>query len=405
MPSVLVSSLLTALLTAALAPALPGDRPPPVEGVAIVEGTESPVVDVVIRFEGTRPPGEPVTTDDRGRCRWIPSEKPEVRDGDRGPGFWVRLKDSRWRSEVVASAPGGSDPAVAPVPYAQNGAQPAETRWRVRDGRPSLEVRCPPTGELEVVVRGPDGTLLVGHGTPESTPSARRRRWRLRPTWWITARTGSRGPLPHPVVLRAPAAPHRVPGRRVRHDGVLRGARRPGGPGRDPVLCRFGRIEGRSIRASTAPETSTVIGQGDARDRTPMRSRRRRSVRDRRCDARPADGPAVPVGQDRAHRPGRGDGRSGRGGPGRPARAGGRSGGGPGRGPRASRHAPGRGRLGRGDRPRRGRPAPGRVRRRRVWIQYGGTFCPRRAAAAHDHGTPPAWPWIEGQIHDPASGR
>ena len=103
-------SLASLLVTAILIQALPGDHAATVEGVAIVEGTESPVADVVIRFDGPGAPGEPVTTDDRGRFRRTPSENPEVRDGDRGPGCWVRTAatsgESHWIVSVTRSGTG-----------------------------------------------------------------------------------------------------------------------------------------------------------------------------------------------------------------------------------------------------------------------------------------------------------
>src|SRR5262249_23755939 len=39
--------------------------------------------------------------------------------------------------------------------------QPAETRWKWDGPGPSLVVECPPVGEVEVVVRGPDGAPLA----------------------------------------------------------------------------------------------------------------------------------------------------------------------------------------------------------------------------------------------------
>ena len=50
--------------------------------------------------------------------------------------------------------------------------KPVKTTWHERDGRATIEVACPPTGEVEVLVRGAGGSP-VGDRPVQVIPAGR----------------------------------------------------------------------------------------------------------------------------------------------------------------------------------------------------------------------------------------
>ncbi len=153
----------TALCLAALAQAGPA-QPEGLRGMVVEKGTGRPLAGVSVRF-ADEPDAPTATTDERGRFDGLPAGTANVApaDGQQGPPGRVRAAGDRaWPWEVVESEgrvrypPGFQRKQAIEALY-----QRAETRWKGDGPDASLVVECPPVGEVEAVVRGPDGLPLA----------------------------------------------------------------------------------------------------------------------------------------------------------------------------------------------------------------------------------------------------
>jgi hypothetical protein len=158
--------LATALFfIATLTPIVRADEPPDaIRGKAFIAGTERPAAHVTLRFFDRDAPRLTVDTDAGGRFRCaVPTgiTFPAIRDGQPGPACWMEPQESgRWTWEPIHLWP---LQRAEDVRRSVSDAilKPARTTWRERGGLANLEVGCPPTGDVEVLVRGPGGAPIV----------------------------------------------------------------------------------------------------------------------------------------------------------------------------------------------------------------------------------------------------
>lgn len=148
----------TALCLAMFAQAAPGP-PEGLQGLIVERGTGRPLAGVAIR--GSDDPNAPtVTSDDQGRFDRVaivrmnaaPVQGP-------GPQCWARPEDDRDSPWEFVEAEG---PPVRMGDFQRRRAvesiyQRCQSRWQ----KGTLVVECSPIGEIEAVVRAPDGASLV----------------------------------------------------------------------------------------------------------------------------------------------------------------------------------------------------------------------------------------------------
>ncbi len=137
-----------------------------IEGVALVAGTDRPAARVPLRIFDNDTGAEAVA-DAEGRFRVeTPPGKTigPARDGQQGPTCRAMAHDpGSWSTEVLEADP------VHPRGQArsqglESSLKPARTRWEVRGARVRLIAECPAMGEVEVTVRGPDGSPAADRG-------------------------------------------------------------------------------------------------------------------------------------------------------------------------------------------------------------------------------------------------
>ena len=148
-------------------PTAMADEPPDarlIRGKAFIAGGDRPAAGVTLHFFDRHSPDLTAVTDAGGRfrsalpARFMPGV---IRDGQSGPPCWVEVHDAdHWTWEPIH---------FAPIQQAEGARKnltdlllkPAQTIWRERAGLVNLEVECPPTGEVEVLVRGAGGAPVV----------------------------------------------------------------------------------------------------------------------------------------------------------------------------------------------------------------------------------------------------
>jgi Carboxypeptidase regulatory-like domain len=151
----------TAICLAALAQA-GADRPEVFRGLVVEKGTGRPLAGVSVRFSD-EPEAPTATTDERGRFDRFLVVTADAAVGRPGPPGWVRAENDRtWPWKIVerdrrVRNPGGTRWREA----IQGLYEQAQTRWKADGPGASLIVECPPIGEIEAVVRGPDGLPLA----------------------------------------------------------------------------------------------------------------------------------------------------------------------------------------------------------------------------------------------------
>ena len=150
------------LLTAPAAVAA-DDPPGTIEGVARIAGTDRPAARVTLHISQDAAPDLTVVTDDQGRFRAPPHTIPAFRrDGSAGPGYEAEVEvPGRWTWEPLETFPYNTPGEQARKPIAQALRKPAPTTWRGDGAAATLRVECPPFGEVEVLVRGPDGAAVA----------------------------------------------------------------------------------------------------------------------------------------------------------------------------------------------------------------------------------------------------
>jgi hypothetical protein len=156
---------ITWLLIPAFAPAARADEPPDtIRGKAFIAGADRPAARVTLRFLDRDAPGLTVTTDAAGRFRVaLPAGLilPAISNGQTGPPCWMELQEAgRWTWEPIHHEP-VQRADVARKLLDDVLMKSVRTTWRERGGLVYLEVECPPTGEVEVLVRGAGGGPLV----------------------------------------------------------------------------------------------------------------------------------------------------------------------------------------------------------------------------------------------------
>ena len=246
----------TVLCLALLTQAGPGG-PEVLRGVVIEKGTGRPLSGVSVRFSD-EPDAPTATTDERGRFDRLPvgGANAVPFDGQHGPPGRVRAEDDRaWPWDLVVSEGLSHQPDYARKMAAESLYQRIETRWKGAGPVASLVVECPPVGEVEAVVRGPDGLPLAD-----------------RPILVIPTRD-----FPHPGVIRFSGRTDRDGAFRLRSfEGVHQFAVEVPGLGFGstghieliggkiarpaiPRLARFARVEGRLAPVLSAPGTNVAL--------------------------------------------------------------------------------------------------------------------------------------------------
>lgn len=232
-----------------------------IDGIVRVAGTDRPAAGMLVHILDLGSAENTVVTDDEGRFRWEPknfgSQGPAW-EGREGPGCWVEPADPPWSREVVAaeSEYGGKPDWTR---HLEEFAHRAKSSWQQVDGRTLLIVESPPTGELEVLVRGPDGTPVADraidvfpHGGPMRFGDGVALRFR--------GRTDAEGRFrmrwlvgPRPLRIVVPGLGYGTIGTvEVAADRVARAG--------TPPLARFGRIEGTVEPAPGGPGTTVFAG-------------------------------------------------------------------------------------------------------------------------------------------------
>ncbi len=154
------------LLITTFAPAARADEPRgPIRGKAYIAGSDRPAAGVTLHFFDRGAAGTRAVTHADGvfLCA-VPAgvtiPAPQDR-GEEGPQCWMEAQEpGRWTWQPIRFAP-SLQPDYARKLAAESLMQPVKTTWRERAGRTTLEVACPPTGEVEVVVRGDGGVPLA----------------------------------------------------------------------------------------------------------------------------------------------------------------------------------------------------------------------------------------------------
>lgn len=155
------------LLSAVSLSAHGADRLFVVEGEVRIAGTRTTVPGATISFSYGEGPRSGIVTDHEGRFRWTPPATVSVTAGPDGSPAGDRdvmiqdMGSGVWTWDLVSA-----DPVTPPVVQARQGAleklrKPAKARWRATEQGPRLILECLPFGEVEVLVRGPDGAAVV----------------------------------------------------------------------------------------------------------------------------------------------------------------------------------------------------------------------------------------------------
>ncbi len=153
------------LITTFTPTAMADDPPGAIRGKAFLAGSDRPAAGVTLHFFDRGAAGTTLVTHAGGEflCA-VPAgvsiPAPENR-GEDGPPCWMEAQEpGRWTWQPIRFAP-SLQPDYARKLAAESLMQPVKTTWRERDGRTTIEVACPPTGEVEVLVRGDGGAPLA----------------------------------------------------------------------------------------------------------------------------------------------------------------------------------------------------------------------------------------------------
>ena len=161
--------------------------------------------------------------------------------------------------------------------------KPVKATWRDRGGLPSLEVDCPPTGEVDVLVRGAGGMPLADRAV-QVIAALGPRETRMRVPVQFDGRTDAGGRFRmrwSEGIRRLRVA---VPGEGYGSTGTLRGAGRPCRAAGDAAAGPI-----RLDRGPAGPEAGGAVGDGrpgeSGRSRPRCRVRPGRPVRSQRSPA------------------------------------------------------------------------------------------------------------------------
>ena len=141
-------------------PAVVVDDPPrTIEGVARFPGTDRPAAGVTLRVIEQTDPRFAVVVDAQGRFRSPapPSWSVPQPDGVATPCWAVAEPAGRWQVEPIDSPPFHLPPEQLRRSVDQGLARPVKATWQ----KGLLRVECPEPGEVDVLVRGPDGKPLA----------------------------------------------------------------------------------------------------------------------------------------------------------------------------------------------------------------------------------------------------
>ncbi len=155
---------LALVLLAASAAVAADDPPEMIDGVARIAGTDRPAARVTLHVGR---PGEPdlaVVTDEGGRFAALAPDNVLAfrRDGQQGPQFEAEAEaPGRWTWEPADTFPFPNSNDAARKQIGEALRRPAPTTWRGGGAAATLRLECPPFGEVEVLVRGPDGAAVA----------------------------------------------------------------------------------------------------------------------------------------------------------------------------------------------------------------------------------------------------
>ena len=158
------------------ASALADDGPGAIRGKAFVAGGDRPAAGVTLHVFDRGAAGTTLVTRAGGLflCAvpagvTIPAPQDRGKDG---PPCWMEAQEpGRWTWQPIGFAP-TLQPDYARNLAAESLMKQVKTVWRERAGRTTIEVACPPTGEVEVLVRGPGGSP-VGERPVQVVPDTR----------------------------------------------------------------------------------------------------------------------------------------------------------------------------------------------------------------------------------------
>jgi hypothetical protein len=143
-------------------PATRADDPPAaIRGKAFIAGSDLPAANVTLHFLDRDVPRLSLVTDAAGRFRGtVPAgvAVAEGQDGESGPPCWMEPFRCGWQS--IRFAP-FLQPDYARKLVCDAIRKPVKTIWCRRGGVLNLEVKCPPTGVVEVLVRSAAGAPLA----------------------------------------------------------------------------------------------------------------------------------------------------------------------------------------------------------------------------------------------------
>ena len=155
----------TLFLITTIALAATADEPAgAIRGQAFTAGSDRPAAGVTLHFFDRGAAGTTLVTRDAGRflCA-VPAgvsvPAPQGR-GEEGPSCWIEAQEpGRWTWQPIRFEP-DRPPDYARKPRREVAHEAGQDDLGERDGRPTIEVACPPTGEVEVPVRGAGGAPL-----------------------------------------------------------------------------------------------------------------------------------------------------------------------------------------------------------------------------------------------------
>jgi hypothetical protein len=231
-----------------------------IRGRAFIAGSDRPAAGVTLHFFDRGTAGTTLVTRDGGMflCA-VPADvsipAPQGR-GEEGPLCWMEAQEpGRWTKQPIRFEP-DRPPDYARKLAAESFMMPVKTTWRERDRRATIEVACPPTGEVEVLVRGAGGAPLGD-----------------RPVQVIPAGSAPEGPVPVRFDGRTDGAGRfrmrwfegmnrlrvAVPGEGFGSTGLFEV--RAGQVAREetPPLARLGSIDGRLDPKLAGPSTTVVL--------------------------------------------------------------------------------------------------------------------------------------------------
>ncbi len=235
-----------------------------VDGEVRIAGTEQPVGRIRLDIQDDH---NGITTAENGRFRWPIHAGSNVTAGGGNPGLNCRIYPSdttEWSWTAVAGGTSGLSDHNRQQAREQI-SERAESHWTMRHGKPWLVVECSVLSTVEVVVRGPDGKLVVDRPVQVFAMQGMREF-----PWGFATRFTGRIDAEGRFRMRWFAGKRRlrvlVPGVGFAATGVFEVANGKTVNPDLPRLAEFGRVEGTLDPALIKPATRVEITHGNGFD-------------------------------------------------------------------------------------------------------------------------------------------